>query len=170
MKKSPNPKATRGVWKESSSSSSSPRTKRRRGGCTRQSPFSGRSRIQLAWFGLVNGFLTPEVFQAAQRASVLSNYTEPSILRTLSAVYAEQGQTTEAREVLLKSMDLHDLKEPDSVSWYVFGRIAEQFGVREAAIAYYRKVTPPGPEEQPATSTYSLAQRRLMALGQEAEQ
>jgi len=54
-------------------------------------------------------------------------------MHTLAAIYAEQGKTSEARELILKVMDLWALDEPNSEALFVFGRIAEQYGNVDAA-------------------------------------
>jgi hypothetical protein len=40
-------------------------------------------------------------------------------------------------------MDALNLDEPDENYWYAFGRIAEQYGEHDAAIANYARVTKP---------------------------
>jgi len=93
----------------------------------------------------------------------LSN-NNTSILHTLGCVYAEVGKTKEAREVLIQSMDELNLDEPDENYWYAFGRIAEQYGERDAALANYARVTKPKTAVELPESTYQLAQIRLRAL------
>lgn len=119
---------------------------------------------EIAWAALVRGNLTAEDIQAAQRASLLTQNSEPNILHTLAAVYAEVGQTSEARETLLRMMDLSGLDEPNGPAWFVFGRIAEQFGILDVAAADYRKVDDADPSP---VSTYGLAHRRLEAIEQQ---
>jgi hypothetical protein len=41
---------------------------------------------------------------------------------------------------LLRAMDDWNLDEPNGEVWYVLGRIAEQYGERDIAIADYRKL------------------------------
>ncbi|MCP4662553.1 MAG: hypothetical protein GY856_44725 [bacterium] len=50
-----------------------------------------------------------------------------------------------------------------------FGRIAEHYGVADAAAQAYRKVEAPEREEDLLTSTYGVAQRRLEALAAEPQ-
>jgi tetratricopeptide (TPR) repeat protein len=119
---------------------------------------------QIAWFTLIEGSVTNQTIEDSQRGNYLSKNANPSELHTLAALYAEVGKTTEARDTLLRSMELRGLEEPDPDYWYVFGRIAEQFGVRDAAVADYRKLKPPDKEKALGTSTYALAQRRLAIL------
>ena len=82
----------------------------------------------------------------------------------MASLYADVGKTTEARQVLLQAMDVGGLEEPNEESWYVFGRIAEQFGVHDAATADYRRLKAPEAGDASPVSTYLLAQRRLKAL------
>lgn len=118
----------------------------------------------IAWNALVLGAVTQEAIQSAQRATTMTQNASFPSLHTLASLYAEVAKTSEARAVLLQAMDVQGLDEPDSESWYVFGRIAEQFGEKEAALFAYRKVEKPEKEVH-ALSTYLLAQRRITALG-----
>jgi tetratricopeptide (TPR) repeat protein len=72
--------------------------------------------------------------ETAIRATQMSQ-NAPNILHTLACLYAEAGKTKEAREVLIQAMDLKELDEPDPDYWYAFGRIAEQYGEKEVALA-----------------------------------
>ena len=74
---------------------------------------------------------------------------------------AAQGKTTEAWQLLLDATSAGNQAEPNSSVW--FGRIYEQFGENDAAIAAYRKVTPPDGLINPI-DTYNLAQTRLKSL------
>jgi hypothetical protein len=85
----------------------------------------------------------------------------PAGLHTLAAVHAERGEPAKALEALEQSIDLREGK-PRSDDWYVLGRIAEAYGLADAAIPLYRKVAPPNVNT--AVSPYALAQRRLKAL------
>lgn len=81
-------------------------------------------------------------------------------LRTLAALYAATGKSIEARTALLKAIEGDHRGKLESKDWYVLGRIAENYGVHEYAIAAYRKV-----EKEPGTASVSeLAQRRLAGL------
>lgn len=62
-------------------------------------------------------------------------------------------------------MDDLNLDEPNDDYWYAFGRIAEQYGERDIAIADYRKLQKPKEPHEIPTSTYRLAQMRLKAMG-----
>ncbi len=60
-------------------------------------------------------------------------------------------------------MDSAGHEEPSSVDWYVLGRIAENYGAADAALAAYKRVTAPGQRDQ-SSSTHALAQRRMQLL------
>jgi len=82
----------------------------------------------------------------------------------VAAVYAEIGKISEAREMILKAMDEWGLEEPNETCWYIFGRIAEQYGMTDAAMATYRRVERPDFDWEIPGSTYQLAARQLAAL------
>jgi hypothetical protein len=64
-------------------------------------------------------------------------------------------------------MDRENLDEPDSDYWFGFGRIAEQYGESQTAIADYDRVTKPKKAVSLPGSTYQLAQDRLKMLQSE---
>ena len=117
----------------------------------------------IAWNSLFIGKVEPADLEDALKGAQLSN-NNASILHTLGCVYAEVGKTKEAREVLIQAMDALNLDEPDDNYWYAFGRIAEQYGERDAALANYARVAKPKTAVEIPTSTYQLAQVRLRAL------
>ena len=133
---------------------------------------SGRAEPQdlngIAWTALFTGKVDAADVDDALKGAQLSN-NSPSILHTLACLYAEVGRTKEAREVLVQAMDLMNLDEPNPDYWYAFGRIAEQYGQRDAAIANYERVTKPEKAFQVPGSSYSLAQVRLQALRSEKQ-
>jgi tetratricopeptide (TPR) repeat protein len=118
----------------------------------------------IAWNSLFTGKVEPSDLESALKGAQLSNKS-PSILHTLGCVYAELGKAKEAREVLTEAMDKLDLDEPDDNYWYAFGRIAEQYGERNIALADYAKVTKPKRQIEIPGSSYHLAQIRIAALG-----
>ena len=119
-----------------------------------------------AWNGLFVSPAPTDMVEIGQRAARLTDNKSFSVLHTLAAVYAEIGRPAEARKLILAAMDEIGLEEPDEVSWYVFGRIAEQYGQTDAALAAYRRVRPKEPEDPLATnSTWALAQRRAKLMG-----
>ena len=72
------------------------------------------------------------------------------------------GKTAEAYQIILQSLAAKTDEAPVSHDWYVFGRLAEQYGMPDVARGYYKKVTP----DDDASSTFQLARRRLQALGE----
>jgi len=120
----------------------------------------------LAWNALFTGKTGPADLDAALKGAQLSN-NNTSILHTLGCVYAELGKTKEARDILTESMDELDLDEPDDNYWYAFGRIAEQYGEREVALADYAKVSKPKHEYEIPDSSYHLAQLRTATINGE---
>lgn len=122
----------------------------------------------VAWNALFTGKVEPSDVDTALKAAQLSE-KRAGILHTLGCVYAEVGKTHEAREVLVEAMDSTNLDEPDAAYWYAFGRIAEQYGERDAALASYARVTKPERAFEIPTSSYRLAQIRQQALHREKQ-
>jgi tetratricopeptide (TPR) repeat protein len=116
-----------------------------------------------AWLALFDNHLDSDSIQAGQQANVLSKNASFADLHTLACLYAAQGKTTEARQLLLEAMSAANQAEPDSAVWFGFGSIYEQLGENDAAIAAYRKVTPPVAPINPV-DTYNLAQTHLKTL------
>jgi tetratricopeptide (TPR) repeat protein/transglutaminase-like putative cysteine protease len=117
-----------------------------------------------AWYALFSGKVTQDDIALAIRATEMQKDT-PSILHTLACLYAEVGDTKDARDVLLRAMDVWNLDQPNDDVWYVLGRIAEQYGERDIAIADYSRLNKPKEVLSLPTSTWQLAQRRLKAMG-----
>jgi tetratricopeptide (TPR) repeat protein len=120
----------------------------------------------MAWFALYTGKVDGGDVSTATRATQLDR-NSPHILHTLACLYAETGKTKEAHDLLLRAMDELNLDEPDDDYWYAFGRIAEQFGATDVAIADYRKLQKPKVAMAISTSSYQLAHNRLKAMGVE---
>ena len=117
-----------------------------------------------AWTALFDGKVDADVVKAAQQSAMLTNNNSFAELHTLACIYAVQGKTGEARELLLKGMAADNMSEPNAAVWFAFGVIYEQYGINDAAIEAYRKVEKPDGPVNP-TDTYVLAQARLKALG-----
>ena len=117
----------------------------------------------LAWAALVEGKITDKAVQNALRVVTPPNQRGPVRLHTLAALYAESGKASEARDVLLQSLKLRGIDEPEPHDWYVLGRLAEHYGARGAAITAYRKSKPEEDADLPDNS-YQFALRRLRVL------
>jgi tetratricopeptide (TPR) repeat protein len=120
----------------------------------------------LAWDALFTGKVTDDDVATAVKATQLQT-DAPDILHTLACLYAETGKTKEAHDLLLRAMDDWNLDEPNDDVWYVLGRIAEQYGERDIAIADYHKLQKPKRVLAIPTSTWRLAQMRLKVMGAE---
>jgi tetratricopeptide (TPR) repeat protein len=118
---------------------------------------------EYAWLQLFDGTVNADGVQAAQQSSMLSKNQNYGAIHTLACLYAAEGKTTEARQLLLQAMTAGQLAEPNSSIWYGFGSIYERYGVKDAAIAAYRRVEKPEGRMDPV-DTYVLAESRLKAL------
>jgi tetratricopeptide (TPR) repeat protein len=120
---------------------------------------------QLAWGDLLAGKATAASLENANKGMLLGNNQSTALMHTLAAIDAELGKPGDARATLLQRMTAEGAPEPDDEEWYVFGRIAEQYGLTDAAAGMYRKLTKPSIDMAVASSSYALAQRRLRAMG-----
>jgi tetratricopeptide (TPR) repeat protein len=118
----------------------------------------------IAWYALFTGKVEQADIDTAIKSKQMAK-DNAHILHTLACLYAETGKAKEAHDLLLRSMDELNLDEPNDDYWYALGRIAEQYGEREIAVADYRKLEKPKEPRAAPTSSYRLAQMRLKALG-----
>lgn len=120
-----------------------------------------------AWCGILTGNLE----RALENARFATSDGKPNdakpdsdnspSFRTLAVVFAESGKALEARQALLTSIDQRTSDRPTPDDYYVLGRIAETYGVRDAAIAAYKRVQEKGtPEEH----WKELAEKRMKGL------
>ena len=116
----------------------------------------------IAWNALLSGLNLDRALEDARQAMQLPG-ANAALLHTLASLYAETGKSLEAREALFQSMDDAGREEPAPHDWYVLGRIAENYGATDAALAAYKRVEKP--KTGLASSTYVLAERRVKALG-----
>lgn len=116
----------------------------------------------IAWNALLSGKDLDRALEDARAAMKLPG-SGSALLHTVASLYAETGKSLEAREALLQSMDNAGREDPAPHDWYVLGRIAENYGAKDAALAAYKRVEKP--KRTLASSTYVLAERRLKALG-----
>jgi tetratricopeptide (TPR) repeat protein len=115
----------------------------------------------IAWNALLKGTDLDRALEDARAAMKLPG-SGSALLHTVASLYAETGKSLEAREALLQSMDDAGREEPAPHDWYVLGRIAENYGAKDAALAAYNRVEKP--KTTLASSTYVLAERRMKAL------
>jgi tetratricopeptide (TPR) repeat protein len=116
-----------------------------------------------AWYALLlPSPIEAETIDVAVRANDLSKDANFAILHTLACVYAQDGKTGQARELLLKAIDVLHLEEPNPEVWFGLALIAEQYAEFDAARKMYGRVEKPK-FDYPGTS-YVLAQYHLDAL------
>ena len=116
-----------------------------------------------AWYALLlPGPIEQDTIDQAQRANELTKSANFAILHTLACLDAQAGRTSQARDLLLKAMDVQHLEEPNSEVWFGLGVITEQYGVLDAAEKMYDRVEKPK-GDYPGTS-YVIAQQHLSAL------
>jgi predicted Zn-dependent protease len=122
-----------------------------------------------AWAALFTKAGEGEAVDVAQRANNITNRRSYAILHTLACLYADTGKEREARETLLQAMEAAHISEPDDGIWFGLGRIADEYGEKEAALAAYNRVKRPTRPEMERDSTWSLAQERIRILSRDAD-
>jgi tetratricopeptide (TPR) repeat protein len=115
------------------------------------------------WSALFDNSVSDDAVKAARQGVTLTNNSSFSELHTLACLYAAQGKTAEARDLLLKTMSAFNMAVPNDLVWFGFGSLYQQYGIDDAAIEAYQKVEKPEGRIG-VTSTYLLAQARLKAL------
>lgn len=113
-----------------------------------------------AWLALFSSPLDKTAIKDAEQAHSLSSGKNAYVLDTLATLYAETGDLGAARKYWLQGLELRGL-DPEGGDWYVYGRIAEQAGLRDLAKTAYKRVKK---EDDDPTSRHALAQRRLQTL------
>ena len=83
------------------------------------------------------------------------------LLNTQAVVLADADQPEAAWDAVRKSLEG---KQPGAEDFYPLGRIAEAYGLRDEAITWYRRCTPP-PIRGLGPTGWDFAQKRLKALG-----
>jgi tetratricopeptide (TPR) repeat protein len=120
-----------------------------------------------AWLGLFHQDLGEDITKAAQQSAEMGKNSGFAELHTLACVYAAQGRTSEAWQVLQQAMYAGNMGEPNSAVWYALGLIYEQYGAKSAALDAYKRVEAHEFDDHTyinATATYVLAQDRIKAL------
>jgi tetratricopeptide (TPR) repeat protein len=120
-----------------------------------------------AWIGLFHNDLGDDITKVAQQSVQMGKNSGFAELHTLACIYAAQGRTTEARQVLQEAMYAGNMPEPNSEVWYALGLIYEQYGAKTAALGAYRRVQAHEFDDHTyvyPVSTYVLAQDRIRDL------
>jgi tetratricopeptide (TPR) repeat protein len=110
----------------------------------------------------VRGRSDESTTELARRAVSLSGRRNLAALHTLAALLAETGRPEEARTTLIELLDAVDGDGPSPSDWYVVGRIAEDYGLRDVALQTYRLIKRPakvGPLD-----IWHIVDRRLAPL------
>lgn len=118
----------------------------------------------LAWVSLFRGKVGLKDLQRAKKANALSKGRSPAEIHTLAALHAERGETSRTIELLRQRLELIDADAPESMDYYLLGRVMENMGLLRLARRAYLQVE--ADEGNRADSTHSLAQRRLRGMGQ----
>jgi transglutaminase-like putative cysteine protease/tetratricopeptide (TPR) repeat protein len=119
---------------------------------------------QYAWTSLLTQPVDERAVDAARMAYDETQGKSYAIAHTLACVYAATGKPREARDLLLKGMEMVGIDRPDNSAWYGFGLVAEAYGDTESARDYYAKVEKPKKGMIEPSSVYALTQARLTAL------
>jgi tetratricopeptide (TPR) repeat protein len=120
-----------------------------------------------AWLGLFHNDFGDDITKAAQQSVQIGKNSGFAEVHTLACIYAAQGKTTEARQVLQQAMDAGNMAEPNSPVWYALGLIYEQYGAKKAALDAYNHVEAHEFDDHTyvdPVSTYLLAQSRIHEL------
>jgi len=112
-----------------------------------------------AWLQISAGAADDAALDRARRA-VQAGSTHAT-LSALAALEAERGELGVAVDDEWKALAEATSSSPDDADRYVFGRIYEQLGLRDDAIAVYRKIRP---GDGSPTALDLLAAKRLAAL------
>ena len=125
--------------------------------------FTPQELNDVTWLKVSSNLDIPNVVGLIKHAAQLEPKSYP-VANTLAGVEAETGDLHAAVADLRKAVDLDLTGEITASDWYVLGRILEQAGVRDDAIAAYRRV-PKTDRDVFGTDIYTLATTRLKALG-----
>lgn len=120
----------------------------------------------LAWSHVVRNSVQERTLEWARSATRGGGEKNSAAVHTLATVLAELGRTGEAREALVKEMDLRKQATVETNEWYVLGRIAEHLEVPDIAMSCYGKAVAMAPSREKTTedTCAGLAKHRLDAL------
>ena len=116
---------------------------------------------ELAWNQIFAGGANQEALNNALQSNQLSSFRVPTYLHTLATVYAELGQTSQARAYLMKSIDAAG-GTPAAHHWYTMGRIAQYEGLSDVAVSCFRQI--PRPSRYNANDCFVLGEKYLKQL------
>jgi tetratricopeptide (TPR) repeat protein len=129
----------------------------------RVKPTDGYSLNNVAWMKLTAGVdLAGARYDAEKSVEDEPDYRNAA--NTLAAIRAESGDLREAVVEIHRATELSREDSPPPADWYVLGRIYELAGLRDDAIAAYRRL-PRSDDDDPVLDVARLAAARLTALG-----
>lgn len=114
-----------------------------------------------AWRSLFGGGVGATEIGWALRAVTLSN--TPGFVNTLAALDAEAGHVADGLEQFQQSVAHLDEAKLGDADWFVYGRLAEQLGLKDEAKTAYLKIGP-SPKDHGEHTVSKLAARRLELL------
>lgn len=118
----------------------------------------------LAWYTDGDPASLEAALKRALASSTRRNHKSDSALHTLAVILLDLGRTTEAHEVMRAALALGEGDEPLGEHWsLVRGRLAEAWGLPDAAKEIYGTVPVPGPADD-AWSTRSRVAERVRML------
>jgi tetratricopeptide (TPR) repeat protein len=120
----------------------------------------------LAWMSLFSDGPSEKALETAQKANDLSGGVSYGALHTQAVLLAEMDRSAEAYQTILKAISFSGEEEPIPTDWYVFARLAENYGYPDVARSLYQRAKPSKVEddEERHLSTWELAQKRMAAL------
>src|SRR5262249_15955721 len=102
--------------------------------------------------------------ELGQRAERMETHVSAMLANTLAAIAAENDDPSAAWRYEQKSRPDYESDLPQDADWYVVGRIAESYGLRDDAIAAYRRLSKPN-DAAGSVMAYQFVRKRLDALG-----
>ena len=118
---------------------------------------------EYAWDDLLMpGAIDADSIAAAQQGTLLTKSGSFPVLHTLGCLQAAAGQAAQARETLIKAMDVVHEDQPSGEILFGFGLIAEQYGELNAASQFFSRMEKP--KVTGVTATYEIAQKHLAAI------
>lgn len=105
-------------------------------------------------------------FLYARKAVKMTESKDSAILHTLACLYADAGRCNEAVNLLDELEELSPSGRYTSADWYLYGRIAEQYGIPETARSAYAKVQMDENLSTIPVSCWTLVQNRYQILGE----
>lgn len=116
----------------------------------------------LAWTSLFRDKVSERDVELARAANALTKNRSATELHTLASVLAERGRIAEATKALRKRFEVLGASEPESVDYWIIGRVLEHVGLNALSRASYERVAPD--ESGRADDTHALAVRQLRRL------